>query len=71
MEKQNNIKGICFVSDARFDRVASWAKNSFEYTNPNIEFVILNMHDEKYKNYEFHAWHNETKDHELRKHNPY
>lgn len=71
MEKQNNIKALAFTSDDRFYRISNWAKNSFEYTNPDIEFVILDMHDKKYENYDFHKWHKETKNHVLRKNNPY
>lgn len=71
METKNNIKGFCFVSDERFNRIAQWAKNSFEYNNPGIEFVILDMQEDKYKDYDFYKWHIKTQDHPFRKDNPY
>jgi len=64
-------KGFCFASDNRFSRIANWAKNSFEYTNPNIEFVIVNLDDPKYQEYDFYRWHIETKEHSFRVRNPY
>lgn len=65
------IKAFCLVSDSRFNRIAQWAKNSFEYTNPSIEFTIFDINDPKYSHYDFHKWHNETINHDLRMLNPF
>ena len=65
------VKGFCFASDDRFSRIANWAKNSFEQTNHGIEFIIVNLQDPKYHEYDFYKWHLETKDHSFRARNPY
>ena len=65
------IKAFCLVSDFRFDRIAKWAKNSFEYTNPGIELIIFDLNDPKYAHYDFHKWNQDTINHEFRVLNPY
>ena len=62
------IKGFCFTSDSRYDRMGQWCKNSFEATNP-YEMILVKL--EEHKDSKFYKWHNATKDHPFRLENPY